>query len=148
MNNQDDGQRIFRLIKRENPYVMISKEPLHNSVLSFKAKGLLTYLLSLPEDWQVNIAHLTKVSSDGKSSVRSAIEELEKAGYIEKRQAKSENGRFQKIEYFVYENPQLKQSEAMSENQKAALNGIQPDVRFTVAGFPSRVSRRGWEGMR
>ena len=94
---------IIRVQKdKDNPYVMINKKPLNNSGLSWKAKGLLSFLLSLPDDWEINIEHLKTVSTDGKESTAKGIQELMKAGYIV-RQNKREKGQFKGFDYSVYE---------------------------------------------
>jgi hypothetical protein len=72
---------IVRIKKRSNPYVMIDKRPLENRDLSFKAKGLLTYLLSRPDNWEIRLEDLIQRSTDGKAAVQNALKELEKEGY-------------------------------------------------------------------
>lgn len=97
---------IFRVIKdRENQYVMINKEFLENKNLSLKAKGLLTYLLSLPDNWQIYESELQEHSKDGIDSTRSAIKELIDNGYIERNRSRNEKGELQAYNYNVYEKP-------------------------------------------
>lgn len=99
---------IVRVIKdKSNPYVMLNKTCLCDEKLSWKAKGLHSYLLSLPDDWKIYIEDLKNRSKDGKGATSSAIKELINAGYI-KRIAKrdSETNRFiGGFEYEVYEIP-------------------------------------------
>ena len=99
---------IVRVIKdKSNPYVMLNKTCLRDEKLSWKAKGLHSYLLSLPDDWKIYIEDLKNRSKDGKGATSSAIKELINAGYI-KRIAKrdSETNRFiGGFEYEVYEIP-------------------------------------------
>jgi hypothetical protein len=85
-----------------NPFVMLNKEFLNNPALSLKAKGLLSYLLSKPDDWQIYTIELQKHFTDGKSSITTAIKELIKKGYIKRTQSR-ENGKFGSYEYIVYE---------------------------------------------
>jgi hypothetical protein len=89
---------------RENPFVMIDKDILNNGMLTWKAIGLLTYLLSKPDNWNISIEHLSKVTPDGSSSVRSALTELEAEGYLTRRPIK-ENGKIIEWERIVYEVP-------------------------------------------
>lgn len=98
---------IFRVIKDpDNPYVMINKTMLNNKTLSWKAKGLLAYMLSMPDDWQFYERELTTHSKDGRSSTRSAIRELTEHGYVVKRgQAKNNDGTWGHFIYDVYEIP-------------------------------------------
>lgn len=73
--------------------------------LSYKAKGLLSVILSLPPEWDYTIGGLAALSADGTDSVNSGIRELEKYGYITRRQLRDERGRMSHNEYLVYENP-------------------------------------------
>lgn len=102
---QEKTNTIIRTSKRENPYVMIDKYGLNDERLSWKAKGLLAYLLSKPDDWQVYESDLIKRASDGRDSVRTGLRELEKFGYLSRRQIRGENGSFGHMEYIVYERP-------------------------------------------
>ncbi|GEM_PF-1847306 len=95
---------IYRIIKdKENPYVMINKQFLNDERLSWKAKGILTYLLSMPDDWQIYENELVKHSKDGITSLKSGIKELIEFGYIIREQVRNEKGQFKGYEYYVYE---------------------------------------------
>src|SRR5690606_38416389 len=87
--------------KRPNPFVQIDKNMLSDSNISWKAKGILSYLLSKPDEWITYVADIEKRSTDGKDSVRSGMKELEDAGYIERKRIR-EKGRFKGWEYHVY----------------------------------------------
>ena len=88
-------QTIFRRSKdRENPYVMIDRDVFQDQSLSWKAKGLMGYLLSRPDDWTVRMGDLAKRSPDGMASVRSGIKELEAAGYLTRQRIQVERGYF------------------------------------------------------
>lgn len=96
---------IIRTVKNaENPFVMIDRRIFENDGLSLKAKGLLGYLLSRPDNWTICMADLVKRTKDGKASVRSAIEELENCGYVTKVQLRDGN-LFNGYEYTVQELP-------------------------------------------
>ena len=84
---------ICRIMK-ENNYTRGSKHYLRDNSLSFKAKGLLTLMLSLPEDWDYTIAGLAQFPADGRVSIASTIRELEERGYIRRNQTRGENGAF------------------------------------------------------
>ena len=75
---------IIRVKKGEDPYVRIDKVPINDTRLSWKARGLLLYLLSKPDDWKVRIEHLITQAPDGERAVRSGIKELIEAGYMVK----------------------------------------------------------------
>ena len=94
---------IFRIEKREK-YVVLDKGFLESQALSLKAKGLLALMLSRPNDWKFSEMELAKTSHDGIKSVRSAIKELIKLGYIERKQLKDGN-KFAGYEYVVREFP-------------------------------------------
>lgn len=99
---------IVRVIKdKSNPYVMLNKTCLRDEKLSWKAKGLHSYLLSLPDYWQIYIEDLKNRSKDGRDSTTSAVNELMKKGYIKRTPAKDEKtGRFKGgYDYEVYEMP-------------------------------------------
>jgi hypothetical protein len=117
---------------KDNPYASINKIALNDKILSFKAKGLFAYLMSKPDDWSVMVSELAKASADKETSVRSALVELEKQGYITRRQARSGNGTFSSWEYIVYETPHLgnpnagepKAGEPNSENRTLLNNDL------------------------
>ena len=90
--------------KKERDYTVLDNEMLRNPNLSLKAKGLLAYMLSRPPDWTFSVRGLAISSKDGPDSVRAALQELEKAGYIV-RQRKRENGKYREMEYEIYEKP-------------------------------------------
>jgi predicted transcriptional regulator len=97
----------IRVIKDGNdPFVRISNLMLKNSKISFKAKGLLAYLLSLPDDWQIYVNQLSNVCTDKKSSIQSAIQELIDTGYMTKdgkRKPEKNKGQFGGYHYTVHE---------------------------------------------
>lgn len=102
---------------KNNPYVMLNKTFLNDKQLSFKAKGLLSYLLSKPDDWIVYEGELAKASKEGRSSVRAAIRELIEAGYMERTRTRDEKGLLREMECNVYEIPRnveaLKEPDAL-----------------------------------
>lgn len=95
---------VFRIEKKSN-YTVMSNHHLQDERLTLKAKGLLCYILSLPEDWDYKMTGLAAKHPDGITAIRSCINQLEKAGYIRRRQTTSSKGQFSKNEYFVYEKP-------------------------------------------
>jgi DnaD/phage-associated family protein len=97
---------IVRVTKRENPFVQIDKRVFEDPELSWKAKGIMGYLLSKPDNWKTYIADLEKRSKDGRDSVRAGIKELEQRGYLVKVQVRDENGKFKGWEYEVREIPE------------------------------------------
>ena len=98
---------IMRFSKgKKNPYFLCLTATINDRRLSCKAKGLLCYLLSKPDNWYVNYADLTSHCSDGIKSIRSSINELIKNGYLVRSQLRSNNGRFGYHDFIIYEKPQ------------------------------------------
>ena len=99
-------QSMFRVEKdRSNPYVVLNKEFLNDVNLSLKAKGLLSYLLTLPDDWQIYENELVQHHKDGRDSMTSAIKELMNNWYISRTRIRDNFGHLKCYEYRVYESP-------------------------------------------
>lgn len=92
-------------IQKTNNYTVMSNYHFREKDMSLKAKGLLSLMLSLPEDWDYSVDGLVKLSKDGKDSIISAITELEQFGYLVRSQAKGQDGKFAGYDYDVYEQP-------------------------------------------
>ena len=96
---------VFRVEKNQN-YTVMSNHHLKNRELSLKSKGLLSQMLSLPDNWDYTLAGLAKINREKVDAIRTAIWELEKFGYITRRQTRDSNGRMSKTEYIIHEYPQ------------------------------------------
>ena len=95
----------FRIEKTRN-YTIMSNHHLQNRKLSLKAKGLMSLLLSLPDDWVHTLSGLAQISTEGVDAIRMAIRELEQEGYIDRKRIRNANGQLGRMEYVVYEYPQ------------------------------------------
>lgn len=95
---------IIRTEKVQN-YSVIDNTVFKDRELSWKAKGLLCYLLSLPNDWKINVEDLITRSTDGDKSTRTALNELISAGYITKETVRKKNGMIEGCNYVVREKP-------------------------------------------
>ena len=95
---------VFRVHKNEN-YTVLSNYHFKERGMSLKAKGLLSLMLSLPENWDYSAAGLVTLSKDGKDSVNAALKELEKFGYLRRTQAIDANGKFSGYNYEIFEQP-------------------------------------------
>ncbi len=95
---------VFRVEKNDN-YTVMSNFHLRDSALSLKAKGLLSQMLSLPEEWDFTLSGLARINKESKDAIRTAVQELEKAGYIDRRQTQDESGKFACNEYVIHEQP-------------------------------------------
>lgn len=96
---------VFRVQKTQN-YTIMSNHHLRNKTLSLKAKGLLSLMLSLPEDWDYTTRGLASICKEGVDSVCATVRELEAAGYIIRRRIRDKNGQMRGMEYMVLEQPQ------------------------------------------
>lgn len=97
---------VIRVQKRPNNFVMMDKSFLEDTKLSYKAKGILAYLLSKPDNWKVIVGNLVNYSTDGKASVYAGLKELKECGYYEKVPVRNEQGtRITRWESTVYEIP-------------------------------------------
>ena len=92
--------QVFR-VERDKNFTVMSNHHFKNKALSLKAKGLLSLMLSLPEDWNYNMQGLASLSRDGIDSVRSALKELEYYGYVERNKVRNEYGLFTDTEYRI-----------------------------------------------
>ena len=120
----------IRRAKRDSNFTMISNVGLKDNRLSFKAKGLLSYMLSLPDDWIFYESEIVNHATDGKQSVRTGMKELEKFGYLVKEQKRNSKGKFAKIDWVVSDEP---------------INGdtttLQPSTAFPSTDNPSTDKR-------
>ena len=96
---------VFR-VERNRGYTVMSNHHLRNRGLTLKAKGLLSQMLSLPDNWDYTLAGLSHINRESIDAIRTAVWELEKAGYILRRQGRDEKGKMTAIEYTIYEQPQ------------------------------------------
>ena len=140
---------VFR-VERTGDYTVMSNFHLKDKRLSLKAKGLLSQMLSLPDDWDYTLSGLSYINRESKDAIRSAVNELETAGYIRRRQTTDASGKFAAtmslgIEYSVYSNiaSSAKKSEEFDfiivdtdstfDEDKAALLGLSDKVIIVTA---------------
>lgn len=95
----------YQRVKRTYGYTIMSNYHLRDMNLSLKASGLLSLVLSLPEDWQYSVKGLTAIVKEGESAVKSALQELEQHGYLRRTEIRTESGKFQGLEYIFLEYP-------------------------------------------
>ena len=95
---------VFR-IEKTRDYTVMSNHHLRNVGLSLKSKGLLSMMLSLPEDWNYTTRGLAKICKEGTDSIGSALKELERAGYIVRNRLRDSKGKIVDVEYVIYETP-------------------------------------------
>lgn len=113
---------VVRVHKNAN-FTVMSNYHFKEKKMSLKAKGLLSLMLSLPDDWDYSIAGLATLSKDGKDSIMSALGELEKFGYLARQRLTNDKGQFAGVEYNIYEQPQEKPiAEKPNEGNENAEN--------------------------
>ena len=95
---------VFRVEKSKGDTVM-SNHHLRNHTLSLKAKGLLSQMLSLPEDWDYTLQGLAQINKESIDAIREAVRELERAGYIKRSRERDERGCLRGTVYTIYEQP-------------------------------------------
>ena len=117
---------VFR-IERTRDYTVMSNHHLRNHQLSLKAKGLLSMMLSLPDDWNYTTRGLAKICKEGVDAIGGALRELESAGYIVRHQLRDRQGRISDTEYVIYEQPQPRQPET-PQPDTAAPDTDSPDT--------------------
>ena len=112
---------VFR-VERNTGYTVMSNHHLRNKELTLKAKGLLSQMLSLPEDWDYTLAGLSHINREKIDAIREAVKELEKAGYIVRSRERDEKGRLRGADYIIYEQPQLPEEPALDDQPPISDN--------------------------
>lgn len=107
----DDEMAVFRVEKNKG-YTVMSNHHLRNDELTLKAKGLLSQMLSLPENWDYTLKGLALINREQIDAIREAVRELERAGYIVRSRERDGKGRLRGADYIIYEQPQKQQSAA------------------------------------
>lgn len=124
------SKTIFRVEKnKDNPFVMIDRRPIENPKLSWRAKGILTYLISRPDNWTVRLGDLVKRSTDGSAAIRKAVRELREAGHIIYN-VERENGRIKQWILQVHEVPIL-HSDFLQVEKQQVENRTVNDIELT-----------------
>ena len=111
---------VFRVEKTKD-FTVMSNYHLRDVELSLKAKGLLSLMLSLPEDWDYTTKGLACICKDGVDSITSALKELENHGYLTRQRIRYGNGRLGDITYTIHERPV--EQEAKEEREEAPESG-------------------------
>lgn len=97
---------VFRVEKTHN-YTIMANHHLQDKTISLKAKGLLSVMLSLPDNWDYTLSGLSCISKEGIDAIREGVRELEKAGYINRERVRDAHGRLRNSVYVIYEEPRL-----------------------------------------
>lgn len=134
---------VFRVEKDKN-FTVMSNVHLRDQSLSLKAKGLLSQMLSLPEDWDYTLRGLASINRESVNTIGGIVKELIRAGYIVREQSRKEAGRFSHAEYIIYETPHTveendkgKEScadgqKSISETSKKYISGAEKDAAMAM----------------
>ena len=112
---------VFR-VERNTGYTVMSNHHLRNKELSLKAKGLLSQMLSLPEDWDYTLSGLSYINREKIDAIREAVRELERAGYIKRSRERDSKGRLRGADYVIYEQSQPSDEGAASADRQPPIS--------------------------
>ena len=112
---------VFRVEKNKG-YTVMSNHHLRNHALSLKAKGLLSQMLSLPEDWDYTLQGLAQINKESTDAIREAVRELERAGYIKRSRERDGRGCLRGTVYTIYEQPHTEPTPEEPAQVKPALD--------------------------
>ena len=137
-------------VKKDRDFIVINYRFLKDKRLSLKAKGLMTYMLSLPENWKLYVEHLTKEHREGKTSIYSALKELRGAGYLHMKQNRKA-GKIQGTEYVLHEiAPHPENQDAVKPNaENEPLYNIDSKIISNIDNnigeiYPPDLNREAW----
>ena len=128
----------FTIEKNKN-YTIMSNYHLQDKNLSYKAKGLLSFMLSLPEDWDYSINGLVSISKEGVKAIKNILQELQKCGYLVIKKKQNEIGQFE-YEYLIYEYPESQKGdvdlgEVEKDTQINTKKQIDKDDKTKISSF-------------
>ena len=125
---------VFR-VKKTRDYTVMANHHLRNTELSLKAKGLLSLMLSLPEEWDYTTKGLAHICKDGVDSICAGVRELEEHGYVVRKRIRNSNGQLGAIEYTILEQPQEPKREKPERENPVQAN---PVLDYPVLGKPEQ----------
>lgn len=131
---------VFRVAKLSD-FTTMSNHHLRNKSLSLKAVGLMSKILSLPDEWDYSLKGLAKLNTDGIDGVRSAVKELEDAGYIIRRQLRDKGGKMSHSEYLVFEIPELAKPASEIPSSEKPMS-VKPSTDAPLSGNPTQLNTK------
>ena len=134
---------VFRIEKTRN-YTVMSNHHLRNTNLSLKAKGLLSLMLSLPENWDYTTKGLARICKDGVDSICAGVRELEEQGYVIRERVRNPNGQLGAIEYTILEQPRPLEREKPERENPVLDNPIlgSPVLEEPEQGNPAQLNTK------
>lgn len=140
----DPDLGVIHVERRIDPFVQVDKGTIQDVRLSFKARGLLAYILSLPPGWTVRVAHLMRQGIEGREAIRGAFKELEGLGYAKRTEVRKADGTYAWVTK-IFETPGLNEDFAASQvatgDGKPSPDRIADLGQVSTTGEPSPVSR-------
>ena len=131
---------VFR-IEKTRDYTVMANHHLRNTKLSLKAKGLLSLMLSLPENWDYTTRGLAKICKDGVDSICSAVNELEEHGYVRRERIRNAKGQLTDIQYTILERPEPPLPEQEKPKQENPVLG-NPDLEEPEQENPAQLNTK------
>ena len=125
---------VFRVEKNKG-YTVMSNHHLRNHTLSLKAKGLLSQMLSLPDDWDYTLQGLAQINKESIDAIREAVRELERAGYIKRSRERDGRGCLRGTVYTIYEQPHTEPTPEEPAQEKPALDN--PTLEKPMLDLPT-----------
>ena len=130
---------VFR-IEKTRDYTVMSNHHLRDQSLSLKAKGLLSMMLSLPEEWNYTTRGLASICKEGTDSIGSALKELERTGYIVRNRLRDSKGKILDVEYVIYETPHPATEPDTAAPDTACPHPKNPDMDIPCLEKPSQLN--------
>ena len=132
---------VFR-IEKTRDYTVMSNHHLRDKSLSLKAKGLLSLMLSLPEEWDYTTKGLARICKDGVDSICAGVRELEEHGYVIRQRVRNPNGQLGAIEYTILEQPRPPEPEKPERENPVLDNPEQalPVLEEPEQGNPAQLN--------
>ena len=143
MRKEVIGMAVFR-IEKTRDYTVMSNHHLRNTNLSLKAKGLLSLMLSLPEEWDYTTKGLARICKDGVDSICAGVRELEEQGYVIRERVRNPNGQLGSIEYTILEQPRPPEREKPERENPVLDNPIlgSPVLEEPEQGNPAQLNTK------
>ena len=136
MRKEVSGMAVFR-IEKTRDYTVMSNHHLRNTNLSLKAKGLLSLMLSLPEEWDYTTKGLARICKDGVDSICAGVRELEDHGYVVRERVRNTNGQLGAIEYTILEQPRPPEPKREKPERENPVQ-VNPVLDNPVLGKPEQ----------
>ena len=130
---------VFR-IEKARDYTVMSNHHLRDQSLSLKAKGLLSMMLSLPEEWNYTTRGLASICKEGTDSIGSALKELERTGYIVRNRLRDSKGKILDVEYVIYKIPHPAAEPDTAAPDTACPHPENPDMDIPCLEKPSQLN--------